>query len=767
MYVAEGKENVVRMIDRATGIITTFAGNGTAGYSGDGGPASQAELNNPFDIALDSAGNVFIADAWNACIRRVDAKTGILSTVAGVCGVLGESASGGPATKALVILPLGVAVAGNGDLYIADAGLSLVHRVSAATGNMTIFAGKVDATAKGDGGPATEAQLLYTIGLAVDANNNVYIVDSNANDIRRVDGATNIITTVAGTGVQGNSGDGGPATAAELYQPSFITVDGAGDLLFSDSAWGRVRKVDATTGIISTYAGQIGSGFSGDGGPATSAHMAYPEGVGFDGAGNLYISDSFNYRVRVVGEPPLAALIATSTTLKASATTLTAGQALTLTATVAATSGTTPTGTVTFLNGGTTLGSGTLDAQGVATLTLTPAAGVYSITASYAGSASDAGSASTPPIVVTVRSTAVTTTTSLQASATVLTVGQALTLTATVKAAGGAVPSGTVSFLNGNAVLGMATLNGVGAATLTLTPAAGVYSVTAAYAGSASDAGSASAPAIGITVTQTAATTKTTLTASPNPAVFGTSVQFHATVSSETGVPAGSVVFYDGSTLLGQVTLNAGAANYNTSGLSVGSHSIEAVYGGTSAYEGSTSTALTVVITAADFSVEAAPVSRTLYTGEAASFTVAVVPGAGFVLPVSLACSGLPANTTCSFSPASVASGSGTSKLTVQTSAPRETTAAAMRWKGLGGTALAGTFLLCVAGSRRKWPVTMLILMVGLGTALAIGGCGGSHSLTGGTPVGTDTVTVTATAGNGAQTLTHKATVTLLVKSLF
>jgi hypothetical protein len=756
----QGQDNHVRMIDQATGIITTVAGNGIAGYSGDGGPATSAALNNPFDVAVDSKGNLFIADAWNACIRRVDAKSQIITTVAGVCGSLGLSGDAGPATKAKFILPVGLAFDAADNLYVA--GDEQVRKVDASTGIINRVAGTFGGgiVPSGDGGPATSAVITGPYGLAVDSANNLYIVDWNAAQIRKVDGTTGIISTVAGTGAQGFSGDGGPAVAAELYQPDSITLDAAGNLFFSDSAYGRIRTINTKTGIITTFAG--GGSSLGDGGPAVDASIEYPEGVAFDPAGNLYIGDSFNHRVRVVGAPPVVAtLISTTTALTASATSLMAGQSLTLTATVVASSGAMPTGTVQFLNGTVLLGAGTLNAGGVATLTLNPAAGIYSFTADYSGSAANAASHSSPPVTVTVTVTSATVTV-LQTSSTALTPGQPLTLTATVTAGSGSVPAGIITFLNGSSALGTASLNSSGTATLTISPPVGSYSITALYAGSATDATSISAPPIVVTVAS--APTATHLTVSPNPAGFGSTVTLQSTVTSATGTPTGTVIFYDGPVLLGSGVLASGSGILTVSTLSVGSHNLTAAYPGDADYAPSTSNIVVEVVTPADFSISAAPAARSVYTGESAVYTISIVPQNGFALPVGLACTLLPTNTTCAFSPATVAGGSGIATLTVQTTAPAPTTRADS-FKGIGATALAGLVFLCSIRARRKY-FMLLVLFVVL-TLTVSGGCNNPGELSGGTPVGSQTIEVTVTAANGSQTLSHAATLTLNVKSLF
>jgi hypothetical protein len=487
--------------------------------------------------------------------------------------------------------------------------------------------------------------------------------------------------------------------------------------------------------------------------------MTNPVNLTTDASGNLYIADLNNSRIRVVGTAPSYSLIATTTKLEASATTLMAGQTLTLTATVIAASGPVPTGTVTFLDGNKSLGAASLNGAGVATFALTPAAGVYSLTASYSGSATDVASQSSPPLQLTVTST---TTTVLQASATSLTVGQPLTLTATVTAASGPVPAGMVIFVNGSAILGSVSLNN-GQAALDITPAVGNYFITAEYAGSTTDGGSVSAP---IAVTVTLAPTSTQLTASPNPAGLGITVALQASVTSTSASPTGTATFYDGAAVLDRVVLGSGSATLSVSRLSVGSHNLTAAYGGDASHSPSTSSIVVEMITPADFSISAAPSARSAYTGESAAYTVTITPQNGFGLPVTLACTQAPANTTCAFSPSTLADGTGSAKLTVQTSAPAQAAQAIHPWKGLGGvTALAGLVFLWMGGARRKIS-TLLALLVVLGVAVS-GGCSGPRALTGGTPVGNQTIAVSGTAANGTQMWSHSTTVTLKVKSLF
>ncbi len=309
VFIADRDNNRIRRVDATTGIITTVAGTGIFGFSGDGGPATSARLARPGGgLAFDSAGNLFIGDStFNHRIRRVDAATGIITTVAGTgptgFGAGGFSGDGGPATSARLANPVGVAVDSGGHLFIGDTNNNRIRRVDAATGIITTVAGTGSFGFGGDGGPATNARLAFPRGVAVDNAGNLFIADQNNQRIRRVDTATGIITTVAGTGSFGTSGDGGPATNARLANPVGGAVDSGGHLFIADLSSNRIRRVDAATGIITTVAGTGSFGFSGDGGPPTSARLAFPTGVAVDNAGNLFIADSFNNRIRRVQAP--------------------------------------------------------------------------------------------------------------------------------------------------------------------------------------------------------------------------------------------------------------------------------------------------------------------------------------------------------------------------------------------------------------------------------------------------------------------------------
>jgi sugar lactone lactonase YvrE len=307
IYIADHYNHRIRKVD-TSGIITTVVGNGAAGYGGDGGPATSASLNHPYSVVVDGNGNLFIADVYNHRIRKVD-TSGIITTVAGN-GVEGYSNDGGAATSTSLFYPYGVAVDGTGNIYIVDHYSNRIRKVNAA-GVITTVAGNGAANSSGDGGPATSASLDGPYAMALDSAGNLYIAELQGLRIRKVN-ASGIISTVAGNGLLGYTGDGGPATSARMRQPYGVAVDGTGILYFSDYYSNYIRKVD-TGGIITTVAGNGSTGIHGDGGPALGAGFR-PEGVAVDGAGNLYIADAANRRIRKVSYPtiPAAPIIGTA-----------------------------------------------------------------------------------------------------------------------------------------------------------------------------------------------------------------------------------------------------------------------------------------------------------------------------------------------------------------------------------------------------------------------------------------------------------------------
>jgi sugar lactone lactonase YvrE len=332
--------------------IDSFAGTGRQGYAGDGGPAAQASLNNPFDLAFDAAGNLVFSDTFNHCIRRIDARSGIISTLAGT-GQRGFSGDGGPATQALLNEPYGVVVDTAGAVYFADRLNRRIRRIDPA-GTITTLAGTGEAAFGGDGGPASQAGLAEPNGLALDAvqrrlfiadvadhrvrvvdlaslriatfagtgearhdgddgpaaraaifgaravalapDGSLYVLERQGSSLRRIrDG---IIATVAGTGARGYAGDGGDARQAVFNAPKELTVDAAGNVFIVDTENHAIRRIDAVSRVVTTIAGNGTAGPGGDGGPATAAGLARPHGAAIGPDGALYIGDSENHRIR-------------------------------------------------------------------------------------------------------------------------------------------------------------------------------------------------------------------------------------------------------------------------------------------------------------------------------------------------------------------------------------------------------------------------------------------------------------------------------------
>ena len=294
VYVVDRNNNRVRRID-VSGTISTIAGTGRQGTSGDGGPATDAQLFNPRAIALDADGNILVASSGGHRVRKIDGA-GTITTIAGT-GEQGSIGDGGPAIEAKLDRPNAIAVDGEGNVYVAEYGSHRVRKIDAA-GVITAFAGNRVKGNGGDGGPATDAQLDFVNGLAVDAAGNVYIADMNQARVRRVD-PSGMIATVAGTGIGGWSGDGGPATEARITTPAGIAVDSEGNLFVTEYWVGRTRRVDPD-GIITTIAGTSEQQSSGDMGLASRAGIDRPSAIAVDPAGNLYITEAFGHKIRIL-----------------------------------------------------------------------------------------------------------------------------------------------------------------------------------------------------------------------------------------------------------------------------------------------------------------------------------------------------------------------------------------------------------------------------------------------------------------------------------
>jgi sugar lactone lactonase YvrE len=312
IFIADTDNDRVRKVNTA-GIITAFAGSGNNGFAGDNGPATSARLAAPVGVAVDTSGNVFLADYDNFRIRKVGTN-GVITTIAGN-GSYEYGGDGGPATSA-GIGPTSIAVDVTGNLFIADFDNERIRKVT-SSGSISTLAGTGERGFSGDGGPGTDAELRDPFGVAVDAAGNVFIADASNNRVRKVSPA-GAISTVAGNGnairlgddpSEGFGGDGGPAISALMSGPVGVAIDPAGNLFIADSVNNRIRKV-TPAGVITTVAGTGDYGFSGDGGPATAAALLFPVAVAVDGAGNLFIADIGNLRVRKVSSSGVITTVA-------------------------------------------------------------------------------------------------------------------------------------------------------------------------------------------------------------------------------------------------------------------------------------------------------------------------------------------------------------------------------------------------------------------------------------------------------------------------
>ena len=302
IYFTEMTSNRVRKVDTA-GIITTIAGTGANAHSGDNGPATAADVSGPSGIAVDTAGNIFFTEFIGLTVRKIS-TTGTITTVAGGGSTY---ANGVAATATILYNPVSLAVDRANNIYIDDHQMNVIRKIN-TSGIISLFAGIADSAGfSGDGGPATAAKMSDPIGIATDTAGNVYIVDGiDNNRVRKVDTA-GIITTIAGNGIAGFSGDSGPATAAKLNAPYGVSVASNGNIFIADLNNRRIRVV-YPSGMITTYAGNGSLGYSGDGGPATAANIS-PEGVFADNQNNVYIPDGGNQRIRKITPPAITTLL--------------------------------------------------------------------------------------------------------------------------------------------------------------------------------------------------------------------------------------------------------------------------------------------------------------------------------------------------------------------------------------------------------------------------------------------------------------------------
>ena len=645
LYIADTDNNAVREVSAATGKVATIAGDGSgiAGSSGNGGPAIHARLNAPYSLALDYAGNLFIADSGNETVRKVNAS-GTISTYAGT-GATGYSGDGGAATSADLYSPLGVACDPAGNVYIADARNYVVRKVNAVSGAIGTIAGSnqqdVYLDGKSDygfgnnqngdafsgGGIATGAGIYAPYAVAVDASGNLLIAEYYDHLVRKVaaDAATLFFTPelflnqVSSPQTQIVENDGNAALTLTAIAPdaNAAVASGTGECSTTGSL-----AVDAQCTVSAEFA-------------PTSTATPLPDPL----VGNVNLTGNpadSPLDISLVGEA--LGLNGAIVTLSSSQNPAAFGQTITLNVSVKQdpnSSQGTPTGTVTFTDTfkGTTNPIGTaqtLNASGNASLQLsTLAVGTHVITANYSGDTYYSASASNPlsqvvqeQVTVTIASSSPNDTSAFAST---------VTFTATVTVSGGIPVTGSVTFYNGAAYLGSGTLNGSGVATYaTAGLPVGSNSITASYTDT-NNVSATSAPLIQIV----GQTTTATLSSSVNPSIYGSPVNFTAVVvATGTIVPTGSVKFYDGTTQIGTGTLtasgtSAATATFQTSTLATGAHSISAVYAGDTNNFSSTSPTLTQTVNIASTTTALTASANPAIAGNALTLTATVTANAG------------------------------------------------------------------------------------------------------------------------------------------
>ncbi len=656
LFLCDSSNNRVRRVDASTGYISTVAGNGSPGATGDGGQATAAELNNPSGLTIDGAGNLYIADSGNNVVRRVDAVSNVITTFAGEMGTMGYAGDGGAATSALLTSPRGLALMPDGDLLITDSGNNAIRLVSIASNQIQTIAGTGVAGYNQDGIAATLAELNAPNAVAVRSDGAIAIADLENQRVRLVTTA-GIISTAAGTG-QRNAGT--PAEE-QLDGPAAVAFDPAGDLFIADTGNNRVRVIFGTPGVIQTLAGTGSEQFAGDGGPANQASLYGPYALFFDAGGNLWLSDTFHNRVREISGSFLGL---TYPTMKVGNVSSPMVGALY------------NEGNANLILSAPVLSQATLDA-GTTTCNQSSMAPVAScnmgvefaptqVGANITGSINWPSNApNVTPVdslsgqVLSVNVTSVALSSNLNPGL----LGQPITVTATVTSADHS-RTGTVAFLEGsNTWCPAVAVNSSGKAACVIPSLSlGSHTFTANYSGDTNNAASTSPPYTEIIKQQPALV----LSVSPNPAVVSSTVTLTLTAVDQSGTPTGTVVFYDGSTPLATVTINSsGIAQWSTPTFSVRTHTLSAQYSGDSVNMSGTSNTVNETTAQATTSTTLTSSAGNATAGTAILFTATVTNSNGPALTGSVTFK----NGTTVMGSAPLSS-SGVSSITISTFAP-------------------------------------------------------------------------------------------------
>ncbi len=739
LFVADARRQQVLELT-LSGLTVVVAGTGEQGFAGDGGPSAQALLNGPQSVAVAQDGTVYIADTGNQRVRAVSG--GLIRTIAG-SGARGFSGDGGDARLARLDAPVSLALDGAGGVLIADSGNHRVRRL--AGGVLTTLAGTGVQGFGGDGGAGTQALLDTPAGVAVAADGRVFLADSHNQRIRVV-GTNGLIATFAGNGVRGFGGDGGAATAAQLDLPRGVAVTAAGDVIFADSDNQRLRLVD-THGVIRTVAGTGVQGNALDGAAGASAPLDSPRGIAVSGGAATVFADSRNRLVRELATDGamytvLAAVLRPVSLAVAVPGGLTYGQGSVRVAVTAAAPAVQ--GGVTLLDGDVEVSSASVAAGGAVLAADTLSAGQHTLTVKFEGDGLHGATVSAPVSLQVAAASVVVT----AANTTMAYGSPAPVLTGTV--------TGVLARDAANAVVSFAS-NAPDLAPV------GVYMISAALTGAAS---ANYAPSVGpgsgaLTIVPAAVSVAV---GSERGAYAGLPLTLNATVAPATrGVPTGVVSFYDGGALVGTGTLSGGVASAVELAPVVGSRVILAVYAGDHDFlTGSSATAAITVSALPDFGLSVTSGgAQTVQGGTVATVGLSVAGQGAFSGSVIMSVSGLPPGATATFSPPVVVPGNGAAAvtLTIQTIAlaVRETRTE-VRWAGLVGIAL-----LCGLARRRKRALLAATIAVCM---LGSAGCGDRTFSTAVRPnPQTFPVTILATSTNLAgAVVTRTVGVTLIVQ---
>ncbi|HZQ43338.1 MAG TPA: Ig-like domain repeat protein [Acidobacteriaceae bacterium] len=739
LFVADSARNQVFEISIG-GAITVVAGNGTQGFAGDGGPASAAELNSPSSVAVAADGTVYIADSDNQRIRAV--KAGSITTFAGN-GVRGYSGDGGAATSASLNQPAAIALDSTGALLVCDQGNERVRRINA--GQITTIAGNGTQGFAGDGGVATSAELNEPSGIAASPDGRIFFADT-ANERIRVVSAAGVISTYAGTGVVGTSGDGGPAITAQFSRPTGVALDTANNLFIADENNHRLRRI-APGGTITTVAGGGLQGLAPDGSIALNSPQNLPTGAAVSNFGWPVIADAANHTVQIVFTDGKlyspGALNGRATALTQETPDAVYGTAEAVI--TAAGSPGSPQGLVEVLDGATPIATASL-VQGTATVALpTLGAGSHNLKAVYAGDGLHRSTTSTSSIVISPASVTAT--------------------PAAVTASFGAPLPALTGSLSGVLPQDQSNVSAAFTATTSSRPTVGTYPITATLTGAASANYTLSLAANSGKLTIVPAATTVNF-APPSTAYASLPLQLNVQVASTTsGMPTGTVQFLDGSNVVATAPLINGSASAVELNPATGNHALSVAYSGDADFHASTSANVIEAVNALpDFTIGVTGnTQQTAIAGSSANFTLSVASqGTPFTGAVTFSASGLPAGATVSFSPPAVVPGASKAPVTMTVLAPATTAHSANAQPEL---AFAAAVAICLLGLRRRRTLPRLLVLFVACALFGVTGCGARTAPESVLPVTNYAITVHATGTNLAGNIvTHTVGVTLAVE---